>query len=53
MAPAFDPGASGITSTWPTLICVGSEMPLACAIALTLVPNRAAMAYNVSPACTV
>jgi hypothetical protein len=49
--PALIP--QGMTSTWPTLMSLVSEMPFAFAIALTVTPNRAAMPLSVSPDWTV
>ena len=40
-------------STWPTRMSPGFVIPLALVIASTVVPNRAAMTYSVSPDCTV
>ncbi len=46
------PGAKGMTSTWPMMISSGSSIPFAACSAETLLPKRWAMAASVSPCCT-
>jgi len=43
----------GMISSWPTWISTGSAMPLAIMRASTVVPNRVAMEYKLSPAWIV